>query len=89
MGRAWSGGGVSVAEVAVGVDGVWSEAALDPPQGEYAWRGWRFRWDAAPGEHVLQCRATDANGDDPAARSAVGHVGFGNNAVHRVHVTVR
>jgi len=89
MGRAWSGGGVSVAEVAVGIDGVWSEAALDLPQGEYAWRGWRYRWDASPGEHVLQCRATDTNGATQPLDPPWDNVGFGNNAVHCVHVTVR
>ena len=30
IGRAWSGGGVPMARVAVGVDGTWSDAALDP-----------------------------------------------------------
>ena len=89
MGRAWSGGGVSVAEVAVGIDGVWSEAALDLPQGEYAWRGWRYRWDASPGEHVLQCRATDTKGATQPLDPPWDNVGFGNNAVHCVHVTVR
>ncbi|NBX91226.1 MAG: sulfite oxidase, partial [Betaproteobacteria bacterium] len=41
-----------------------------------------------PGEHVLACRATDANGNvqpgDP--RPDIG--GFGNNATHRVSITV-
>jgi DMSO/TMAO reductase YedYZ molybdopterin-dependent catalytic subunit len=88
-GRAWSGGGVPVAKVAVGVDGVWNEAALDPPQDQFAWRGWRCVWDAAPGEHVLECRATDANGETQPFEPPWDNVGFGNNAVHRLHVTVR
>src|SRR5687768_11067462 len=45
-GRAWCGGGVPVERVAVGIDGAWNEAALDPPQGRFAWRGWRYRWQA-------------------------------------------
>ena len=49
IGRAWSGGGVPVVKVAVGVDGVWSEAALDPPQDRFAWRGWKSMWDASTG----------------------------------------
>lgn len=89
LGRAWSGGGAPVIGVAVGVDGVWNEAALDPPQGRYAWRGWRFLWEAAPGEHVLECRATDGNGDTQPIEPPWDNVGFGNNAVHRVSVTVR
>ena len=89
VGRAWSGGGVPVVKVSVGVDGVWNEAALDPPGGRYAWRGWRYRWDAAPGEHVLECRATDGGGEIQPLDPPWDNVGFGNNAVHRVSVTVR
>jgi DMSO/TMAO reductase YedYZ molybdopterin-dependent catalytic subunit len=89
VGRAWSGGGVAVVAVAVGVDRIWNEAALDPSQGAYAWRGWRYRWDATPGEHILECRATDANGQAQPLDPPWDNSGMGNNAVHRVHVTVR
>jgi DMSO/TMAO reductase YedYZ molybdopterin-dependent catalytic subunit len=89
FGRAWSGAGVPVSRVEVGIDGVWHDAVLDPAQGAFAWRGWRSIWTAERGEHVLSCRATDASGDTQplAARWDVG--GFGNNAVQRVHVSVR
>ena len=43
----------------------------------------------APGEHVLECRATDANGETQPFDPPWDNVGFGNNAVHRLHVTVR
>lgn len=89
FGRAWSGGGTPVVSVAVGVDRVWNEARLDPPQGDFAWRGWRYRWDATPGEHVLECRATDADGETQPLDPPWDNVGLGNNAVHRVPVTVR
>ena len=56
---------------------------------KYAWRGWRCLWDATPGEHLLMCRATDANGETQPLEPPWDNVGFGNNAVHRVHVTVR
>ncbi|MCL4768700.1 MAG: sulfite oxidase [Hyphomicrobiaceae bacterium] len=88
-GRAWSGGGVPVANVEVGVDGEWQEATLDPDAGNYAWRGWRFTWDATPGEHELVCRATDAAGQVQPLEAPWDSGGFGNNAVHRVAVTVR
>ena len=78
-----------VERVAVGIDGAWAEAALDPPQGAYAWRGWRYQWRATPGEHVLACRATDANGETQPLDPPWDTVGFGQNAVHRVAVTVR
>jgi DMSO/TMAO reductase YedYZ molybdopterin-dependent catalytic subunit len=89
FGRAWSGGGVRIASVAVGVDGNWHKASLEPPNHKYAWRGWRWLWDATPGEHLLMCRATDASGDTQPLDPPWDNVGFGNNAVHRVHVTVR
>jgi DMSO/TMAO reductase YedYZ molybdopterin-dependent catalytic subunit len=88
-GRAWSGGGVTITHVEVGIDGEWNKASLDPPQGAYAWRGWRYRWNATPGEHVLSCRATDANGETQPLEARWDAGGFGNNAVQRVQVTVR
>ncbi len=98
-GRAWSGNGVPVASVAVGVDGVWNPATLDPPHDvesgkaqsarAYAWRGWRYRWTATPGEHILSCRATDANGDTQPLDPPWDNAGMGNNAAQRVPVTVR
>jgi DMSO/TMAO reductase YedYZ molybdopterin-dependent catalytic subunit len=89
FGRAWSGAGVSIAKVEVAVDGVWQQAVLDSAAGPYAWRGWRSQWHAVPGEHELMCRATDANGDEQPLEQRYDRGGFGNNAVHKVHVTVR
>lgn len=89
FGRAWSGAGVPIAKVEVAVDGHWHVAALEPEAGRYAWRGWRFTWHAAPGEHELMCRATDANGDVQPVEQRYDRGGFGNNAVHRVQATVR
>ena len=40
------------------IDGRWEDAKLDEPLGPHAWRGWRYAWDATPGQHVLACRAT-------------------------------
>ncbi len=88
-GRAWSGAGVPITNVAVGIDGTWSDAALDARQGKYVWRGWRFQWQATHGDHVLECRATDANGETQPLEPPWDSVGFGNNGVQRVHVTVR
>ena len=88
-GRAWSGAGVAIARVEVGVDGAWQEAELDAPQGKFAWRGWRCMWDARAGEHELCCRATDANGETQPLQPRWDTGGFGNNVVQRVQVTVR
>ena len=88
-GRAWSGAGVAIARVEVGIDGTWHEAELDATQGKFAWRGWRFTWDARVGEHELSCRATDANGETQPLEPRWDTGGFGNNVVQRVQVTVR
>ena len=89
FGRAWSGGGVPVAKVEVAVAGRWREATLGPASDRYAWQGWHLQWDATPGEHELMCRATDAAGETQPIEPRFDRGGFGNNAVHRVEVTVR
>jgi DMSO/TMAO reductase YedYZ molybdopterin-dependent catalytic subunit len=102
-GRAWSGDGVPITQVEFSDGGAWQMAELSPPAAsKYAWRGWSATWQAAPssepssepssdkgGERVLMCRATDANGDVQPLEPRYDNGGFGNNAVHRVHVTVR
>ena len=87
-GRAWSGSG-AVERVEVGVDGVWEDATLEAPVGEFAWRGWSYRWPAAPGEHVLSCRATDAAGNVQPLEQPWNYQGLGNNLVQTVPITVR
>jgi DMSO/TMAO reductase YedYZ molybdopterin-dependent catalytic subunit len=87
-GRAWSGLG-DITRVEVGIDGTWADAELEPPVGRYAWRGWRFAWDAEPGPHELSCRATDATGEVQPTEPRWNVQGMGNNLVQRVPVTVR
>ncbi|MGB5216599.1 MAG: sulfite oxidase [Anderseniella sp.] len=89
LGRAWSGNGVAISRVEIGVDGVWHDAVLTAPDSKYAWTRWHWHWDATPGEHVLQCRATDANGQVQPLDARWDNQGFGNNGVHSVKVTVR
>jgi DMSO/TMAO reductase YedYZ molybdopterin-dependent catalytic subunit len=89
FGRAWSGAGVPIAKVEVAVNGRWHEAVLDPEAGRYAWRGWRFEWQATPGEYELICRTTDRNGERQPLEPRFDRGGFGNNAAQRVQVTVR
>jgi sulfane dehydrogenase subunit SoxC len=88
-GRAWSGRG-EITRVEVSDDGgaTWADATLDAPLGDFAWRGWHFEWDAAPGEHELCCRATDAAGNVQPLTGAWNHGGYCNNAVQRVRVKV-
>ncbi len=59
-GAAWAGDS-TIERVEVSVDGGgWSEADLEGPETRYGWRLWRWRWDAASGDHRLAARATDA-----------------------------
>jgi len=89
-GRAWSGRG-EVEGVDVSIDGgtTWVPAELEPSGlGRYAWRGWRFVWEAIPGTHELCCRARDAAGNEQPLDAAWNLGGYVNNAVQRVAVTV-
>ena len=89
-GRAWSGQApVTRVEVSVDSGSQWHEAHLGEALSDYAWSGWSFEWDAAPGEHELCCRASDAAGNSQPAAPAWNYDGLCNNAVQRVRITVR
>ena len=88
VGRAWSGT-APIARVELGVDGEWSAASVDPTRHPYAWHAWRTVWTARQGDHELACRATDAQGNRQPLEPVWDVSGFGNNAVHRIRVTVR
>jgi len=86
-GRAWSGH-APIERVELGVNGVWTEAELDPPGGRWAWRGWRAEWDSTPGEHVLSCRARDEAGNTQPGEAEWNVGGYANNGVQRVPIRV-
>ena len=87
-GRAWSGNGVRVRRVEFSVDGAWRDAELEPRASRFAWQGWRCQWSAEPGEHELACRATDEAGDVQPLAPDWNTTGMGNNAVHKIAVSV-
>jgi DMSO/TMAO reductase YedYZ molybdopterin-dependent catalytic subunit len=87
-GRAWSGD-APIVRVELGVDGLWRDAVVQGRQHEHAWQAWHATWDARAGEHELACRATDALGRRQPLEPPWDLSGFGNNAVHRVQVSVR
>jgi DMSO/TMAO reductase YedYZ molybdopterin-dependent catalytic subunit len=61
-GVAWAQStGIEKVEVRV-ADGRWEEAELASVPSEDTWVQWRWEWDAQPGEHRLQVRATDKTG---------------------------
>jgi len=42
--------------------GPWHEAALAAVPGIDTWRQWVWEWDATPGTHLIEARATDKTG---------------------------
>jgi hypothetical protein len=61
-GVAWSQArGIRSVEVRVD-GGDWQAADLGTQDGLDTWRQWVWHWDAQPGNHTLEVRATDATG---------------------------
>ena len=54
--------GIEKVEVRVD-DGPWQEAELGNDVSDDTWRQWVVEWDATPGRHVVQVRATDKDGE--------------------------
>jgi sulfane dehydrogenase subunit SoxC len=88
-GRAWSGR-APIERVDVSIDGgeTWAQAELEPAEHRWAWRGWRFGWQAEPGRHLLCSRARDDDGNEQPLEPTWNLGGYANNAVQRVVVNV-
>jgi len=73
--------------VEVGIDGVFHEARLPAQDTIDTWRQWYYPWDATPGTHVLQVRATDKSG---YTQTELKHKAPPNGAsgYHTIHVNV-
>jgi len=90
-GMAWAPGrgrGITSVQVRVDEAGPWLEAELGGALSEDAWRQWRLEWQATPGEHLLQVRATDRPGKEQDARLAPPRPD-GATGLHDVRVLVR
>lgn len=77
-----------VAAVEVRVDGgAWHPATLSEVPSDDTWRQWVWYWDAEPGDHLIQVRATDGAGDTqietPSPVAPNGATGW-----HRISVSV-
>ncbi len=81
-GRSWSGEG-SIAKVDVSLDGgqAWQPARLREPNIDRAWVRWDVDWDARPGTHRLQARATDNHGNTQPDRIPLNDEGYAHWAV--------
>lgn len=86
-GVAWSQDrGIRAVEVRVD-GGQWSRAVLAEVDNEDTWRQWRWDWDATPGNHRIEVRATDATGSTQTAERAP-IAPDGATGWHSVNVTV-
>jgi DMSO/TMAO reductase YedYZ molybdopterin-dependent catalytic subunit len=60
-----------IAAVEVRVDrGPWHEATLAAVPGVDTWRQWAWYWNATPGQHTIEARATDETGYTQTANQA-------------------
>lgn len=77
-----------VTRVEVRVDGgPWNRARLADEDSVDTWRQWVWEWDARPGTHLLEVRATDASGYTQTAERAP-IAPDGSTGWHSVQVTV-
>lgn len=58
--------GITKVEVKID-DGPWEAARLSTEVGADTWRQWAYEWQATPGRHDLQVRATDSTGEPQVA----------------------
>ncbi|SCE94489.1 DMSO/TMAO reductase YedYZ, molybdopterin-dependent catalytic subunit [Micromonospora matsumotoense] len=79
--------GISRVEVRVDGGG-WQEATLAPAVSVDTWVQWSWRWPATAGEHTLQVRATDRDGETQTPLAAP-VAPDGATGWHSVTVTVR
>ena len=89
-GLAWSGH-APIERVEVSVDGgaTWQQADLVSPAERYAWRRWELAWSpTTAGPVTLQSRAFDATGNSQPARADWNRLGYENNAIQSVEVTI-
>jgi sulfane dehydrogenase subunit SoxC len=88
-GRAWSGyGPIKRVQVSTDAGSSWADATLGAPVSEFAWRSWRYTWQAKAGEYELCCRAEDAAGNVQPLHAAWNTGGYCNNEVQRIKAVV-
>jgi DMSO/TMAO reductase YedYZ molybdopterin-dependent catalytic subunit len=79
--------GIEAVEVRVD-GGPWQQARLAAVPGIDTWRQWVWQWDATPGGHVIQARATDKTGYTQTGSDAPPEPN-GATGYPQVNVTVR
>jgi DMSO/TMAO reductase YedYZ molybdopterin-dependent catalytic subunit len=86
-GVAWSQDrGIEAVEVRVD-EGPWQRARLAAEDNVDTWRQWVWQWDASPGSHRIEVRATDSTGNTQTSERAP-IAPDGSTGWHSVNVTV-
>lgn len=83
--------GISKVEVSTDGGDSWNDARLAAQLSEDTWRQYVYDWDAPSGEHTLQVRATDGEGETQTATERGPHGGGGNDGAtgyHTVNVAI-
>ena len=83
--------GISKVEVSTDGGDTWSEAKLAKQLTMDTWRQYVYDWDAKSGDHTLQVRATNGEGETQTAKKRGPHGGGGTDGAtgyHTVDVTV-
>jgi DMSO/TMAO reductase YedYZ molybdopterin-dependent catalytic subunit/mono/diheme cytochrome c family protein len=89
-GFAWSGA-AKISRVELSADGgqTWADARLAQPIIPHAWVRFELPWQPAlPGDYVLASRATDETGAVQPVSVEWNRMGYGNNSIYNVPVTV-
>ena len=88
-GLAWSGR-FPLGQVHVSIDrGEWLQATLQGLPDRYAWRLWQLETRIERrGEIEIRARATDINRESQPEQADLNRLGYGNNAIQTVTVTV-
>lgn len=87
-GWAWSGfAPIQSVEVSTDAGRCWRVADLHPGE-RRGWRRWELVWDALPGQHRLQARATDERRLSQPVVAPWNAKGYLMNAIHEVVVVV-
>lgn len=89
-GWAWSGtGAIDRVELAVNDAPVWIEAALGLPASAYAWTPFEAQLPLPDaGQVTIRSRATDAAGNQQPEQIVWNRLGYGNNAIRAISVSV-
>lgn len=90
QGWAWSGEApITGVEVAIGGGDWWHQAELGPDLGAWAWRAFSYTFQAKElGRQVLRARARDAAGNVQPDRAEWNRLGYGNNGIAPVMITI-